>query len=216
MGYNNEVLEFFKAENELTTEANLQLPEPELLNYYYFKNDRKLFITQDIDDSIILYTKALLRWNMEDEKNNIPLENRKPVTIYILSYGGQIDQIMALIDIIKISKMVIKTVNLGVSASAGCLLLLSGTKGYRYALKNSWGLIHQGTGGAQGTAAMVEAQTQNYKKILESMKNLILESTNIDIKTYNKYKAKEFYVYPDDMIKYGIVDKIVDDISEII
>lgn len=197
-------------------EGNLQLADPVLVNYYKGQKERKLFITQDIDDSIINFTQSLILWNAEDEYNNIPIENRKPVIIYLLSYGGQLDQIMTLIDIIKISKMTIKIINLGVAASAGCLLLMSGTKGYRYTLRNSWGLIHQGQGGAGGTAEAVIAQTQNYKRILETVKNHILENTNIDLKTYNKYKTKEWYVYPNDMLKYGIVDKIVDDISEII
>lgn len=212
---NDSIMDLFMVD-ELGPEANMQLANPDLYNYWKFYQDRKLFITQDIDDSVMQFTEAILNWNSDDEKNKIPVEERKPITIYILSYGGQLDQIMALIDVIKVSKTIVRTVNLGVAASAGCLLLMSGTKGYRYTMKNSWGLIHQGQGGAGGTAEQVFAQTQNYKRIVESMKNLILENTNIDIKTYNKYKTKEFYVYPEDMIKYGVVDHICDNISDII
>ena len=208
-------LDVFSIE-ELPPEGNLQLPTPELVTKYKFLKDRRLFITQDIDDSIMEFTKNLIMWNMEDEQNNIPIEDRKPVYIYILSYGGQLDQIMTLIDVINLSKMKIKTINLGVCASAGCLLLMSGTKGERYAVKNSWGLVHQGSGGASGTASMVEAQTQNYKKILEMVKKLILEKTNITPTQYSKKKLQEWYVYGEDMIKLGIVDHIVDDITQII
>ena len=208
-------LDVFSIE-ELPPEGNLQLPTPELVTKYKFLKDRRLFITQDIDDSIMEFTKNLIMWNMEDEQNNIPIEDRKPVYIYILSYGGQLDQIMTLIDVINLSKMKIKTINLGVCASAGCLLLMSGTTGERYAVKNSWGLVHQGSGGASGTASMVEAQTQNYKKILEMVKKLILEKTNITPTQYSKKKLQEWYVYGEDMIKLGIVDHIVDDITQII
>ena len=208
-------LDVFSLE-ELPPEGNLQLPTPELVTKYKFLKDRRLFITQDIDDSIMEFTKNLIMWNMEDEQNNIPIEERKPVYIYILSYGGQLDQIMTLIDVINISKMKIKTINLGVCASAGCLLLMSGTKGERYAVKNSWGLVHQGSGSSCGTAVQVEAQTQNYKKILEMVKKLILEKTNITPTQYSKKKLQEWYVYGEDMIKLGIVDHIVDDITQII
>ena len=63
---------------------------------------------------------------------------------------------------------------------------------------------------------MVEAQTQNYKKILEMVKKLILEKTNITPTQYSKKKLQEWYVYGEDMIKLGIVDHIVDDITQII
>ena len=94
-------LDVFSIE-ELPPEGNLQLPTPELVTKYKFLKDRRLFITQDIDDSIMEFTKNLIMWNMEDEQNNIPIEERKPVYIYILSYGGQLDQIMTLIDVINI------------------------------------------------------------------------------------------------------------------
>ena len=79
-------LDVFSLE-ELPPEGNLQLPTPELVTKYKFLKDRRLFITQDIDDSIMEFTKNLIMWNMEDEQNNIPIEDRKPVYIYILSYG---------------------------------------------------------------------------------------------------------------------------------
>lgn len=212
---NDGLMELLLPEN-IGPEANLQLASPDLYTFWKFSQDRKLFITQDIDDSIMLYTQMILMWEAEDEKANIPVEERKPITIYILSYGGQIDQIMALIDTIKLCKTIVKTVNLGVCASAGCLLLMSGTKGYRYTMKHSWGLVHQGQGGSQGTAEQVVAQTKNYQKILEQMKEHILECTNITAQRYSRSKNREWYVYPSDMIELGIVDHICDNISDIV
>ena len=63
---------------------------------------------------------------------------------------------------------------------------------------------------------MVKAQTQNYKKILEMVKKLVLEKTTITPAQYSKKKLQEWYVYGEDMIKLGIVDHIVDDITQII
>ena len=214
---NESILELL-GDTEVPPQANLQLLDPFYLEYYKDLDTRKIFITSDIDESVILDARNILRWNAEDEKAGIPVEERKKIIVYILSYGGALDVCMMISDIMKMSKTPIVTINLGVAASAACVILMSGTPGYRYCLKHSWGLIHQGSssGGSGGSYAEIQAQSQNYKKLIEMLKEIILDRTKIDTKTYNKYKSKEWYVYSEDMINYGIVDKVVDSIDEII
>lgn len=195
--------------------ANLQLPNPGLVSYYkdIRSKYRMLYITRDIDDSLMEEIRHIIRWNMEDEMNGIPIEERVPIKILILSYGGALDMCFSILDIMRLSKTKIITVNLGVAASAACMIYLCGHE--RYMLRNSWCLLHQGSGGASGTYGQAEAQMENYKKLVKRMEEIILKSSKIDPKVYNRKKSKEWYIYAEESIDLGITDHIVENISDL-
>jgi ATP-dependent Clp protease protease subunit len=151
---------------------------------------------------------------LNKEDKDIPIEERRPIKLLLYSYGGDGQACFSLLDVIGLSKTPIHTINMGVAMSAGLLILLAGHK--RFCLKNSTALAHSGSGGASGTFEQTEAQMKDYKRFVDTMRNYIIERTNIDTKTLNKYKTKEWYLYAEDQVKYGIVNKIIDDIDEIL
>lgn len=212
---NNELLDLFEVDS-LPPEANLQLPDPQLVAHYKDANDKRrmLYITRDIDDSLMDEIRCIIRWNLEDEENNIPIEKRTKIKLLLLSYGRQIDMCQSMLDIIGLSRTKVVCYNLGVCASAASLILMAGHE--RYALKNSWALIHQGQGRTSGTYQMCEAQSANYKKMVDNMRDFILSHTKIDPKLYNKQKAKEWYLYDNTMLDLRVVDGIIDNIDQII
>lgn len=193
-------------------EADIKLPDPELVNYYNDYDDRSIEISYDIDDSLFAVTRQILKYNKQDI--GIPVEKRKPIKVYIMSYGGDLYQAWAAISAMLASKTPIITINMGVAMSAGLLLLLAGHK--RYAMKYSTAMIHSGSGGAQGTYEQMEEQQKNYKKLIESMRDYILERTSIDIKLFNKNRTKDWYVTDKEQVELGIVDKIAESLDEII
>lgn len=190
----------------------LQLPSPELLTYYRNLEDRVIWIDYGVDETILEVSKLIMQFNKEDR--DIPVEQRKPIKLLLYSYGGDGQACFSLLDIIALSKTPVWTVNMGVAMSAGLLILLAGHQ--RFCLKNSTALAHSGSGGASGTFEQTEAQMKDYKRFVDTMRNYIIERTNIDTKTLNKYKSKEWYLYSEDQIKYRVVDKIIDDIDEIL
>lgn len=191
---------------------NLTLPSPELLNYYRNLEDRVIWIDYGVDETILEVSRLIMYFNKLDK--DIPIEERKPIKLLLYSYGGDGQACFSLLDVIALSKTPVHTINMGVAMSAGLLILIAGHK--RFCLKNSTALAHSGSGGASGTFEQTEAQMKDYKRFVETMRNYIIERTNIDTKTLNKYKNKEWYLYAEDQIKYGIVDKIVEDIIEIL
>ena len=191
---------------------NLQLPSPELLTYYRNLEDRVIWIDYGVDESILEVSKLIMYFNKEDK--DVPVEQRKPIKLLLYSYGGDGQACFSLLDVITLSKTPIYTFNMGVAMSAGLLILLAGHK--RFCLKTSTALAHSGSGGASGTFEQTEAQMKDYKRFVDTMRNYIIERTNIDTKTWNKYKSKEWYLYSEDQIKYHVVDKIIDDIDEIL
>ena len=145
---------------------------------------------------------------------DIPVGSRKPIKLLLYSYGGDGQACFSLLDIIALSKTPVWTVNMGVAMSAGLLILLAGHK--RFCLKNSTALAHSGSGGTCGTYEQTEAQMKDYQRFVKTMRDYIVERTDIDSKTLGKYKSKEWYLYADEQTKYRVVDKIIDDIDEIL
>ena len=193
-------------------EADVKLPSPDLLLYYKNYDNRAIAVDCDIDDSLIETTKQIIEYNRSDK--DIPVEERKPITIFIMSYGGDLYQAYALISAILASKTPVRTVNMGVAMSAGLLILLAGHE--RYAMKYSTAMIHSGSGGAQGTYEQMEEQQKNYKKLIDMMRDYILERTNIDPKLFKKMCSKDWYITDQEQVEYGIVSKIVDSLDELI
>ena len=190
---------------------NLQLPSPELLQYYKDANDRVIWVDYDIDDTLMNVTKQILEYNKQDK--GIPVENRKPIKLLIFTYGGDLYPTLALIDVIKISKTPVYTYNMGLALSAGFQILISGHK--RFCLANSKALYHSGSGGTQGTYEQTEAQMREYKKMVAYMENNTLNRTKIDLKTFNKNKSKEWYMDANEQINYGIVDSVIESADEL-
>ena len=191
---------------------NLQLPSPELLTYYRNLEDRVIWIDYGVDETILEVSKLIMYFNKKDR--DVPVEQRKPIKLLLYSYGGDGQACFSLLDVIALSKTPVWCINMGVAMSAGLLILLAGHK--RFCLKNSTALAHSGSGGASGTYEQTEAQMKDYKRFVDTMRNYIIERTNIDTKTLNKYKSKEWYMYSEDQVKYNVVDKIIDDIDEIL
>lgn len=193
-------------------EADIKLPDPSLLAYYNDKQERAIWIDSDIDDCTYEITKQIYEYNRQDK--DIPVESRKPIRIYINSFGGDLYQCFALISAIGASKTPVYTINTGVAMSAGMIILLSGHK--RFAVKYSIAMCHSGSGSVGGDFEQTQSAMDNYKKMVDTMKTYILERTKIDSKTLSRKWAKDWYMFADEQVSLGVVNEIVEDISEVV
>lgn len=192
--------------------ANLQLPDPDLLTYYKDLQNRTIWLDDEVTMDSIDFGKLILQWNREDK--NIPVEERKPIKFLLFTPGGTLDSCFNLISIISLSKTPVYTYNMGLAMSAGFLLLLAGHK--RFTLDNATALMHSGSGASKGTYDQVQAQQEDYKHSVNYMYDFIEKHSNLSKKTLSKMKKDDTYFYAEDMIKHGIVDKVIDDIDEIL
>lgn len=187
------------------------LPKPDETLYWELKEHRTYWIDYEINDSYDLLTlaKEIIKLNMEEIKVVEP----EPITLFIHSYGGDLDQAQFFCDLVESSHIPIITVSAGVAMSAGLLIFLSGKK--RYAFRHSQLLIHQGSASFSGTADEIESAQKSYKKKLEKMEKYILSHTSIDKKLFDKNKTKDWYVSGDELTMLGIADKIIENFSDI-
>ena len=86
--------------------ANLQLPDPDLRDYYIDEQNRVYWVDRQIDDSRLGLVKFIIRCNKEDAGK--PIEARKRILIMIDSPGGSVEVEQSIIGAIKISKTPVK------------------------------------------------------------------------------------------------------------
>lgn len=200
---------------ELGEVGNLQLPTPELVQKYKNLRDRVIWIDKDIDDSLYGDIRLILQYNKEDDDNNIPPEQRKPIRMIISSYGRDLNVMFAMVGVMNLSKTPIYTVALDSAMSAAAIIYINGHK--RFAMPLSTVLFHsRSSSGGAGQFEQVVAQTENYKKLMDMLKTNILAHTQIEKKFLDRQMKKEWYLYLDDQLKYGVTDEQVTDISQLI
>lgn len=168
--------------------------------------NRELFLPEEVDDSIISeIVSHILRYNKEDE--NLPVEERKPIKIFINCYGGDVIACFSAIDTIKLSKTPIYTYNLGKAMSSGGLILMACHK--RFSYKNAVVLVHQGYAGASGTTSQVFDTVEFQRRIEVRVKDFIIENTKITKQAYARKLKEEWYLFGDEALEQGIVDELI-------
>jgi ATP-dependent Clp protease protease subunit len=165
--------------------------------------DRIVFIGEGISDPLANYIIAqLLYLQMQDPA--------KDINIYINSPGGSVTAGLAIYDTMQFVTCDVNTYCMGMAASMGAVLLTAGTKGKRYALPNSHIMIHQVSGGAQGTASDVE-RTVEFMYSLKKRLNLILSyHTGKTVEQIQHDADRDNYMTAAAAAEYGLIDKVLE------
>ena len=140
------------------------------------------------------------------------LESQNPdkdISVYINSPGGEVYAGVAMYDTIKHIKNDVMTINVGLAASAGALILSAGTKGKRYALPGSHTMIHQVIGGVEGQASDVEITAKHMLKLRDQYAEAIAKQTGQKLDKVKADMDRDYWMDANESIKYGIVDKVM-------
>lgn len=187
------------------------------LDELYDRECRTIYINNIIDESTSeSITYMIMKYNRDDRGKSI--ENRKPIFIYINSLGGSVSDGFAIIDAVVASKTPVYTVNIGTSYSMGFLIFLSGIK--RYATINSTFLCHEGSSSVYDTMSKAKDRMEFENNQMEKhIMDYVLSRTHISESLYQEQYRKEWYMYPEEAKKLGVVTDIVGidcDIDDII
>lgn len=175
---------------------------------FYLRNlqNRKLYLTEDIDECVIdNVVRHILQYNADDKEK--PVEDRKPILLYCSSNGGSIDPGFELVDVILQSKTPVYTINLGYQYSMGFLIGLAGHK--RYASKTAKFLMHDGTNFVVNSGAKAQDQMEFNKRIEQRIKEYVLAQTKITSEMYDAQMRKEWYMFADEAKNLGVTDYII-------
>ena len=152
---------------------------------------------------------------LPEEYKDIPVKDRKPIKIFINSNGGSLNSIMELITICNLSKTPVYAIGMGKCYSAGGLLLMGVPKGNRYILNTTEALIHDGSTGTFGDTGKVLDDLEYTRKTEEFTKKFILDHTDIPENEYDKNYRRNWWLDSNEIIKYGVADKIIENIDEL-
>ena len=171
---------------------------------------RKIIINEEINSDIVERAIIqILNWNAEDDESDIPVNKRKPITLYINSPGGEVGIGFVLCNVMENSKTPIETITLGLSASMAGYIAMAGTKGMRKCYPFSTFLIHSGSMVVGGNANDVESTVKYYSDMKTDIANFIYKHTKIDTDTYKQYQKEEWDLASNTAKDLGVVDIII-------
>ena len=171
--------------------------------YSRLLKERIIFLTGPIDDNIAsLICAQILFLESENPK--------KEISFYINSPGGIVWSGLAIYDTMQYVSSKIMTICIGQAASAGSLLLTAGSKDMRFSLPNSRIMVHQPSGGYQGQVTDIEIQTNEIKKTKKRLNEIYSKHTGKKITEISSIMERDKYFSPDEAVKFGLIDKIVE------
>ncbi len=170
--------------------------------------DRIVFLGSPISDEVANILIAQLLF--------LQAENaEKDVYLYINCPGGAVYAGLAIYDTIQFMSAPVSTICMGMAASMGALLLAAGEKGRRSALPNSRIMIHQPSGGSQGTASDIEIQAKEIIYARELINGILATHTGQPIERVADDADRDRFMSPPEAVEYGLIDQIITNQSDV-
>ena len=163
--------------------------------------DRILWVAGPVNDNMSTIVQAQLMYL--DSADNLP------ITMHIDSPGGSVKSGLSMVDVMQYIKSDIITVNTGMAASMGSVLLGAGTKGKRASLRFSTTMLHQSSGGFSGNIQDAEIDWAEWQKVNGILFELLGEYCGKDAEQVKQDATRDFWLDYKQALDYGIIDMIV-------
>jgi len=164
--------------------------------------DRIIFLGTPINDDVANMIIAQMLFLEADNPG-------KDIHLYINSPGGSVSAGLAIYDTMQFLKSPVNTICMGLAASMGAFLLAAGRNGKRSALPHSRIMIHQPSGGAQGTAADIEIQAREIIYLRAKMNELMAKHTGRPLEEIERDVDRDRFMSADEAKTYGMIDQVV-------
>ena len=191
--------------NQLVPMVVEQTPRGERAYDIYSRllKERVIFLTGPIEDygaNLVVAQMLFLEAENPD----------KDIHLYINSPGGSVTSGMSIYDTMQFIKPDVSTLCIGQAASMGAVLLAGGAKTKRQALPNSRVMIHQVLGGFQGQASDIEIHTKEILSIKSKLNEILAKHSGQKVDKVAKDSDRDNFMSPDEAVKYGLIDNVVD------
>ena len=163
--------------------------------------DRIIWVAGGVDDRMSTIVQAQLMFLDNAEKTDI--------TMHIDSPGGSVKSGLSMVDVMNYISCDIITVNTGMAASMGSILLGAGTKGKRSSLKFSRTMLHQSSGGFGGNIQDAEISMKEWHKLNDILFSLLGEYCGKDAEQVKLDATRDLWLDSEQALEYGIIDTIV-------
>uniref|UniRef100_A0A0R3TW10 ATP-dependent Clp protease proteolytic subunit n=1 Tax=Rodentolepis nana TaxID=102285 RepID=A0A0R3TW10_RODNA len=170
--------------------------------YSRLLKDRIICLMGPVNDDLSSIILAQMLFLQSEDK-------RSPIHLYINSPGGVITSGLAIYDTMQYIEPPIYTWCIGQASSMGSLLLAAGTPGHRYALPHSRVMVHQPSGATQGQASDIMIQAEEIIKTKRIINSIYAKHTNQSLETIEKWMDRDFFMTPEEALKFGLIDKVM-------
>ena len=164
--------------------------------------DRIVFLGTPIDDDVANVVIAQLLFLEADNPE-------RDIYVYINSPGGIISSSFAIYDTMQHIQAPVNTICMGMAASAGSFLLAAGAAGKRAALPHARIMMHQPSGGYQGTAADIEIQAKEILYLRDKLNQLYADHTGKSKEEIEQDIDRDRFMSAVEAKEYGIIDKVI-------
>lgn len=170
--------------------------------YSSLLKNRVVFLGAMVDDAVAnLVVAQLLHLEREDSQRDIQLLVNSP--------GGVVDAGLAIYDTMQLVRPQVATTCVGMAASIAAVILAGGAKGKRSALPSARAMIHQASGGIQGTGADIDVQARELLRLNTRVKELLAADTGQSIERITRDFNRDYWMSAPEAQEYGLVDLIV-------
>ena len=163
--------------------------------------DRMLWVAGPVNDNMSTVVQAQLMFLNQNSNEDI--------TMHIDSPGGSVKSGLSMVDVMDYINTDIRTVNTGMAASMGSVLLGAGTRGKRMSLRFSRTMLHQSSGGFRGNIQDAEIDWAEWQKINEVLFELLGEYCGKPAEQVKKDASRDLWLGANEALEYGIIDEIV-------
>ena len=163
--------------------------------------DRLLWVAGPVDDRMSTIVQAQLMFLDSSDKTDI--------TMHIDSPGGSVKSGLSMVDVMQFINCDIRTVNTGMAASMGSVLLGAGTKGKRSSLRFSKTMLHQTSGGTGGNIQDARINFIEWEKTNKILFELLGEFCDKSPEQVTEDASRDFWLSAEEAVEYGIIDEVV-------
>jgi len=163
--------------------------------------ERIIWVAGPVNDNMSTIVQAQLMFLDSIDNNDI--------TMHIDTPGGSVKSGLSMVDVMDYIDSDIQTINTGMAASMGSILLGAGTKGKRVSLRFSRTMLHKSSGGFRGNIQDAEIDMVEWKKLNHQLFDLLGDYCGKPAEVVMKDASRDMWLSADEALKYGIIDKVV-------
>jgi len=171
--------------------------------YSRLLSDRIVYVGTEIDDGVANVVIAQLL-HLESESPD------SPISLYLNSPGGSVTAMLAIYDTMQYVRSTVATLCVGQAGSSAAVLLAGGEPGQRMVLPHARVVLHQPSGGGQGTLPDLALQAKEIVRLRSEMEQILVRHTGQNVERLREDTDRDLILSASDAVAYGIVDAVLD------
>lgn len=185
----------------------------------YITEERQLNVAQmDVFSRLMMDRIIFLGEAIEDRNANViqaqllflqSVDARRDIQLYVNSPGGSVYAGFGIYDTMQLISPDVATICTGMALSMASVLLCAGAEGKRSALKHARVMIHQTSGGTQGTAVDMDISIRQVLKIQQELYTIIAAHSGQPYDTINEAASRDYWMTAEEARKFGMIDEIL-------